>query len=177
MTFYLGTHLPNWLKDSSIDFPLFVSARRLRNRKSAIVARMPWALDSGGFSELMLYGRWKTSPIQYAMEVLEWNRSIGKMNWAAIQDWMCEPIMIEKTGLSVREHQARTINSYFDLRNLAPSIEWTPVIQGYRISEYWSHVRQYEDNGIDLRKLKIVGLGSICRRQSTGGILQMDAPP
>jgi hypothetical protein len=44
------------------------------------------------------------------------------MDFASPQDWMREPVMIERTGLSVREHQARTVANYLDLRMLAPRL-------------------------------------------------------
>ncbi len=56
----------------------------------------------------------------------------GQLDWAAVQDWVCEPFMLKRTGLSVREHQRRTVASYLDLRSLAPEVPWVPVLQGWR---------------------------------------------
>jgi hypothetical protein len=53
-TFFLGTHMPHWL--GLLDIPLFVSHRRLGRLKTLPRALGPWALDSGGFSELALFG-------------------------------------------------------------------------------------------------------------------------
>jgi len=164
--FYLGTHKPGWLWRTEV--PLFVSARRLRERVSLKPSLGPWALDSGGFSELWLHGRWETTPQQYADEARRWREGIGNLDWAAIQDWMCEPVMIGKTGLSVAEHQARTIESWHTLNRLAPEVPWVPVIQGYQLDEYLGHVEQYQRAGVDLRALPVVGLGSVCRRQAMG---------
>lgn len=51
MRFYLGTHMPHWLNDSTV--PLFVSHRRLARYRGALpTAATHWALDSGGFTEL-----------------------------------------------------------------------------------------------------------------------------
>lgn len=47
-TFYLGTHMANWLGQT--DVPLFVSHMRLRDRKTYPRALGPWALDSGAFT-------------------------------------------------------------------------------------------------------------------------------
>jgi len=168
MQFFLGSHMPNWLEQTSV--PLFISARRLRDRKTLPKASGPWALDSGGFSEITLFGRWMTPAMQYSSEVRHWMYRIPGLQWAAIQDWMCEPFVVEKTGMSVREHQRLTIHSWNLLRQLAPDLPWAPVLQGYKPSEYIDHLRQYEDAGTDLRGCKIVGVGSICRRQNTGGI-------
>lgn len=62
MIFWLGTHQPNRLERT--DVPLFVSAVRLRRRKSLPVAKGEWRLDSGGFSELSLHGEWTATPQQ-----------------------------------------------------------------------------------------------------------------
>lgn len=66
-TFFLGTHHPNWLRKT--DVPLFVSRRRLAGRTRLPRARGVWALDSGGFQELNLHGRWTVTPAHYVAEV------------------------------------------------------------------------------------------------------------
>jgi hypothetical protein len=65
--FYLGTHLPNWL--GKVTIPLFVSRRTLAPRRTLPRALGPWALDSGGFTELAMYGRWTVPATQYVAEV------------------------------------------------------------------------------------------------------------
>ena len=165
MRFYLGTHEPHWLDRAT--GPLFVSRRRLDRVKKTARAVVPWCLDSGGFSELSMFGRWETSPEQYAEEVTRYSAQLGKMEWAAVQDWMCEPFILKKTGLTIREHQGRTIQSYYRLHALAPAIPWVPVLQGFTLDEYLDHIEQYRLCGIDLRKVPVVGVGSICRRQGT----------
>lgn len=164
-TFYLGTHKPDWLGRFAI--PLFVSNRTLAPRAKYPRALAGWALDSGGFSELSLFGRWATSATRYVELTRRYAAEIGKMEWAAVQDWMCEPFMLEKTGLTVREHQSRTIDSYYELSAMAPEIPWVPVLQGYTLAEYLQHLEMYQTRGVDLRSLPRVGLGSICRRQGT----------
>jgi hypothetical protein len=165
MLFYLGTHEPAWLKRTAV--PLFVSRRRLARRKSQPRAIGRWALDSGGFTELLMYGGWRTEPARYADEVCRWRDEIGGLDFAATQDWMCEPFMLEKTGKTVREHQELTIASYLELRGLAPEAPWCPVLQGYAIDEYLDHAEQYRAAGVDLASLPRVGVGSVCRRQGT----------
>jgi hypothetical protein len=147
--------------------PLFVSRRRLAHRKELPRALGRWALDSGGFTELSTYGRWKTSPEQYAEEVRRFSLEIGVPDFAAIQDWMCEDVMLQKTGLKVKDHQRLTTASYLRLLQLAPEVPWLPVIQGRAIPEYLDHVDRYRAEGIDLTALPRVGVGSVCRRQGT----------
>ena len=164
--FYLGTHHPHWLRDERFrDVPLFVSRRTLARYKCLPRAVGSWALDSGGFTELSMHGRWTVPATTYARDVLRFRAEIGGMVWAAPQDWMCEPWITRKTGFTVEEHQRRTIDSVLELRALgAPVI---PVLQGWRVAEYHAHVEAYDRAGIDLRAEPIVGLGSVCRRQAT----------
>lgn len=175
MIFFLGTHEAHWLWSGVAPCPLFVSIRRLRRIKRWRPALTPWAMDSGGFSELSLYGRWTVSPERYAADVTRAVAEIGQMRWAAIQDWMCEPAVRMKTGLSVRDHQAMTIQSCLDLRSFAPEIPWTPVLQGWAESDYLRHVGDYRRAGIDLVAEPVVGVGSVCRREATNEVARIFA--
>ena len=168
MKFYLGTHRPYWLW--KVEVPLFISRRTL----SKVVKRTPavttWALDSGGFTELSIHGKWTINAERYAEEIEDY-RKIGGLKWAAPQDWMCEPWILEKTGLSVLEHQNRTVQNYLELKKLnAPVI---PVLQGWELEDYEQCAKLYEQNGIKLEECDVVGLGSVCRRQATDEIGQL----
>ena len=165
MRFYLGTHEPAWLSRTTA--PLFVSTRRLERRKSLPRAAGRWALDSGGFTELSMYGQWQTSPVDYAARVRRYADEIGGLDWAAPQDWMCEPFMLAKTGLTVAEHQARTIRSVLELRQHLGALV-VPVLQGYTLDDYQRHADDYTAAGFELEAEATVGLGSVCRRQATG---------
>ncbi len=165
MKFFLGTHQVDWLARSTRS--LFISAVRLRQRKRLPAARSTWALDSGGFSELSKFGHWRTGAKQYAQEVKLWSEKIGNLEWAAIQDHMCEPFILKKTGRSLLQHQEATVQSYLDLKSLAPEIPWAPVLQGFELGDYLRCVELYLKAGISLRAESIVGVGSICRRQGT----------
>ena len=124
-------------------------------------------MDSGGFTELDRNGRWSITACEFVREVRRYREEIGRLQWVPVMDWMCEPWIIEKTGLSVREHQRRTLDSYLQLQALAPEVPWVPVLQGWEIGEYLRHREQYERAGIELAALPVVGLGSVCRRQHT----------
>ena len=174
-TFLLGTHQPGWLARARV--PLFISDVRLRVYKTLPRAAAPWSLDSGGFSELQYRGRWTVTPQQYADRVRRYQADIGRLAWAAPQDWMCEPAVIDGgqygplkfagTGLSVIEHQHRTVANFAQLRELAPDLPFIPVLQGYTQAEYEHCVTLYQAAGIDLTTEPLVGLGSVCRRQAT----------
>lgn len=166
--FYLGTHKPEWLERTWV--PLFISHRRLRERVRLPRAWAPWALDSGGFTELSLHGQWETTPAAYVVAVRRYAAEVGNLAWAAPQDWMCEPFMLDKTGLTVADHQERTVANYLELRTLAPELPFVPVLQGWALADYHHCVELYDRAGVDLRAAPVVGLGSVCRRQATGEI-------
>lgn len=181
-TFYLGTHMANWLWDGSVpaDTALFVSHRRLATRTTYRAASVKdWALDSGGFTELQMYGEWRTTPQQYVTAVSRYDTEIDNLSWAAPQDWMCEdvviaggkagPITFVGTKLSVAEHQRRTVDNFVQLSDLWND-DWTnpfmPVLQGATRDDYLRCWDLYTRAGIDLANYPVVGLGSVCRRQA-----------
>ncbi|GAA4256508.1 deazapurine DNA modification protein DpdA family protein [Dactylosporangium darangshiense] len=163
--FYLGAHQPHWLAVAGV--PLFVSHRRLAGRRTLPRAVAPWALDSGGFTELSMFGRWRTTARQYTAAVRRYRDEIGHLQWAAPRDWMCEPRILARTGLIVAEHQRRTIADFLDLRTLAPDLPFIPVLQGWCRGDHLDHVAQYAAAGVDLAAYPVVGVGSVCRRQNT----------
>lgn len=165
MKLYLGTHEPSWL--GRTDVPLFLSRVRLARQKSWRRAQGPWALDSGGFSTLTAHGCWTITPEHYVAEVRRWSAAIGKPDFAASMDWMCEDIALKKTGKTIQEHQELSIDNFLTLRELAPEIPWMPVLQGRTIGDYWRHVDEWIRRGVNLVKEPIVGVGSVCRLQAT----------
>jgi hypothetical protein len=176
--FLLGSHQPGWLARAGV--ALFVCDRRLAPYRRLPVAAAPWALDSGGFTELQKYGRWTVTPAEYAARVRRYRDECGRLLWAAPQDWMCEPIVINGgragravfagTHLPVAEHQRRTVANYLRLRDLAPDLPWIEVVQGGTRDEYERCADLYEAAGIDLTAAPLVGVGSVCRRQGTAEV-------
>lgn len=195
MEFYLGTHKAVWL--TRTDVPLFISHRTLKDRKRLPKAIGPWALDSGGFTELSTCNdqcvsikpkirynahtpgpppkvkvvhsphTWNTTPAEYVAAIYRYQEEIGNLEWCAPQDWMCEPHMIEMTGKTVAEHQRLTVENFIRLRNLAPDLPIIPVLQGWELEDYSFCFDLYRAYGVDLTQEPRVGVGSVCRRQKT----------
>lgn len=171
MKFYLGTHRPGWLWEKTP--PLFISRRQLQAR---VVGRLTpgdgeWGLDSGGFTELKMHGRWTLTAKQYVDIVRPYVEGIGGCDFVAPQDWMCEPEMLAKTGLTVLDHQKRTVENFLELRALAPDLPIAPSLQGYAHPDtYLACVQMYREAGVDLRAEPVVGVGSVCRLQHTDTI-------
>jgi hypothetical protein len=163
MIFYLGTHHPNWLGE--VSFPLFVSRRRLQDRKTFPRALGPWAHDSGGFTELAMNGDWSISMREYVALVRRFHSEIGNMAWSAPMDWMCEPFMLAKTRGTVESHQRRTVINYVALMECAPDLPWIPVLQGWTHGDYLNCIDLYHRYRVPLESLPLVGIGSVFRRQ------------
>jgi hypothetical protein len=180
----LGTHMTSWagleyVPGTSVRLPnvLFYSVLRWWKRKR--FPKLPPGRvileDSGGYSALTRYGGYPFTPRQY-LEFRKRQRDAwgSQLGWCASMDWMCEPEARMRTGLSVGEHQRRTVENWEELRSLgAEEEEVVPVLQGYEPGEHLKHLELYEQRGHDLRKAPVVGVGSICRRQGTDFVFEL----
>lgn len=167
MRFYLGTHKAHHLERAGV--PLFLSRRTLAPRRTLPRAAAPWALDSSGFTELSLNGRWTVPAAQYVAEVRRFADEVGLLEWVAPQDWMTEDHVLAATGLTIPEHQRRTVASYLELEQELGELV-IPVLQGQTVDDYLRCVDLYSAAGVDLLAAPTVGLGSVCRRQDSGAI-------
>lgn len=144
----------------------FISVNRLRGRKSPFKVQN-WIMDSGAFTEVTTHGRYRTEPEEYAKEIERW-RLCGNMEAAVCQDYMCEPFVTAKTGLTVRDHQRLTIER-FDRLRAATAAPLMPVLQGFKPHEYREHLADY---GHRLAHGARVGVGSVCKRNSHPAMIE-----
>lgn len=170
-TFCLGSDRPAWLKDGALfeqGTRFFYSFNTLVNVKEPAPSAYDFDMDSGGFTRLSQDGSWDRWPAKdFVSQVRRISAGYQRLQRVAIQDWMCEPFILKKTGLSVEEHQRRTVDSYLRLRELAPDVEWMPVLQGWHHGDYLRCWEMYERVGVNLASHSAVGVGSTCRRHNT----------
>ena len=95
---------------------------------------------------------------------------------ASCQDYMCEPFMLAKTGLTVLDHQRLTIERYDalvdELDRLFDGVvpfKVLPVLQGFTIADYLRHIDMYGDR---LTLGMWVGVGSVCKRQGRPAVIE-----
>jgi hypothetical protein len=153
--FFTGLHQPS---DARHFDAAFVSVNRVRTRKSPF-AGGDWIMDSGAFTEISTHGHYRHSVAEYAKEIRRWRSP--QLLAAVAQDWMCEPFILEKTGLSVLRHQELTVERYDALLAEDTGVYILPVLQGYAPEDYVAHVRMY---GARLGPGQWVGVGSVCKR-------------
>jgi hypothetical protein len=165
--FYVGLHQPS---DAHRFGLACISINRLRGRKKPIVGCRV-LVDSGAFTELHIHGQYRHDVEEYARELHRLHsEGVVQIAAAVAQDYMCEPFMLARTGLSVADHQRMTISRYDALfgalnRLFAGKCPFPilPVLQGYKPSEYVSHLLAY---GRRLKRNMWVGVGSVCKRNS-----------
>jgi hypothetical protein len=172
--FWLGTHRARHLEESPV--PLMVTVASLLQYAHGRPEEFPkgrvqCVFDSGGYSQLSLYGEWTITPDDFGGAVYRFMDNGIMPTWVAPQDWMCEPEILAKTGLTERIHQELTTESVLYLRENFPHANWITVVQGGSPEAHLAHVEMYREAGIDLTKEHIVGLGSVCRQQSTKKIV------
>ena len=156
MRFFTGLHQPS---DAKHFDAAFVSVNRLRKRKGPFAVG-DWIMDSGAFSEISAHGCYRHPVSEYAEQIRRWSRN-GNLLAAVSQDFMCEPWIIEKTGLSVEKHQQLTIERYDALLAEDTGAYILPVLQGFAPSDYVRHLAMYGDR---LAEGAWVGVGSVCKR-------------
>ena len=130
-------------------------------------ATVPFALDSGGFIHLLREGKWTIPARDYADMAQRILVEMGKLEWAAVQDWACTPEVLESTGKSIEYHQKKTLESFLELSTLAPRVPWAPVLQGASKSSFLEHYEMHVNAGVGLEEHPIVGVGSIAKDQAT----------
>ncbi|MGF1987890.1 MAG: DUF7221 family queuine tRNA-ribosyltransferase-like protein [Nostoc sp. ZfuVER08] len=165
--FFIGSSPSMASRIISPDYPaagVMVSVNSLRDRVSDFICG-DWILDSGAFTEVARHGGYRHGVEQYYWQIKRWS-TCGNLLIAVAQDWMCESFALERTGLTVEEHQRLTVERYDQLMKLKPSVEIMPVLQGYRISDYIKHLSDY---GTRLAPGAWVGVGSVCRRNGNPG--------
>ena len=157
MRFFTGLHQPS---DAKHFDAAFISVNRVRPRKSPFQVQ-DWIMDSGAFTEISTHGYYRHDVSSYASEIRRWAGN-GNLLAAVAQDWMCEPFIVQKTGLSVPEHQRLTVERYDALRDHDTSnIYVMPVLQGFAREDYVRHIDLY---GNRLALGAWVGVGSVCKR-------------
>lgn len=159
MRFFVGLHQ---VSDAKHFARCFISVNRLVQRKSAFTVN-EWILDSGAFSTILQHGGYPHPVEQYAAQIRRWKDN-GKLLAAVTQDYMCEPHMLQRTGLTVEDHQHLTVERYDQLCQQVDGVYILPVLQGYAPQEYVQHLAMY---GERLAEHAWVGVGSICKRNST----------
>lgn len=157
LRFFVGLHQPS---DARHFDAAFVSVNRLRDRKGAFDVG-DWIMDSGAFTEVSTHGGYRHDVAEYAAQIRRWAGN-GNLLAAVAQDWMCEPWIVARTGLTVLRHQELTVERYDALMALdTAGVYIMPVLQGYEPSDYVRHLAMYGDR---IARGAWVGVGSICKR-------------
>lgn len=156
--FFIGLHQP---ADARHFDCACISVRRLWGRLKPVECDEV-LVDSGAFTEINLHHGYRSSVAEYAAELRRLHDlGVVRIAAAVAQDYMCEPFMLAKTGLTIADHQRLTIERYDALVAERLPFPIMPVLQGYAPADYARHVRAYGDRlGFGMW----VGVGSVCKR-------------
>lgn len=163
MRFFVGLHHPHVAGNFDC---AFISVNAIRKRRSPFPAN-DWIMDSGAFTTIAKHGGYPHGPSEYAAQIQRWKGN-GNLLAAVSQDYMCEPSMLAKTGLTVADHQRLTIERYDALLAEDTGVYIMPVLQGYGPEDYVNHLAQY---GARLAHGAWVGVGSVCKRNGNPGAI------
>lgn len=158
--FFVGMHRIGsaWKFDRA-----FISANRLWDYYG-LVGADEWVMDSGAFTEITKYGRYRYDVEAYAEVIKRFSTEKGLLA-AVAQDYMCEPFVLNITGLTIDDHQRLTLERYDALMQCdVGGVTIIPVLQGFDPEDYVRHVRMYGDR---LKPGMWVGVGSVCKRQGS----------
>lgn len=175
IAFYPGLHQPS---DTKHFRRACISINRLWQRRKPL-GRARIFVDSGAFTILAKHGHYPESHSveRYAQRLYELHtQGIVRIAVASTQDYMCEPMMLAKTGFTVADHQRLTVERYDALvASLArlfggpPPFPILPVLQGWTVGDYRQHLAMY---GGRLSPRMWVGVGSVCKRQGNTGTIE-----
>lgn len=166
--FFVGLHHPGDAENFKV---ACLSVNTLWTRKKPI-PNVRAFIDSGAYTIIHKHGHYpETHSVEnYARRLFTlWNEKTVSILVAVAQDYMCEPHIRAKTGLSTERHQRLTVDRYDALkaeleRLFAGPIPFhlMPVLQGQEPEDYVRHIEMYGDR---LTEGMWVGVGSVCKRQ------------
>jgi len=81
---------------------------------------------------------------------------------AVTQDMMCEQFILDRTGMSIEQHQEITVQRYEKIKGGTDAYVM-PVLQGFHPRDYIAHIKMY---GSLLSSGQWTGVGSVCKRNS-----------
>jgi hypothetical protein len=169
--FYVGVHHPRMAWPLTLrGFRVCLSANVLRGPGGEVPfvgCDEPWLLDSGAFTQVALRGGFEQSTGDYAAMI---RRFAGTgLIAASIQDYMCEPVALRATGLTVARHQALTLDRFDAIRDAGTAgVHLLAVLQGRTPDDYRRHLDAY---GTRIGLGAWVGVGSLCKRQGDPAVI------
>ena len=118
-------------------------------------------IDSGGFPSSFIYNGYNTSDEDYLRFV-----SQVYADYFALRDYPCEPQILKKFGVTVKDQILRTLDNHLSLlelyENNCVKAKPIPVIQGWKIEDYLHCLDLFQEHG--LLKFDYIAIGSTCRR-------------
>jgi hypothetical protein len=134
-----------------------------------------WALDSGGFTQIIRSGKYETAPQEYVEGVRRLIDEVGGLTFAIVQDWPCQDLALSMTGLTIAEHLELTARSTVELMSIDDSLPWAPVLTGITADDYLRCADRHAALGIDLESFDRVAVGALVGRPHASQLSVIEA--
>ena len=144
---------------SELRYPYILINFMTKNSKYVPSAEVLF-VDSGGFPSSFLYNGYNRSDLEYLHFVRK-----TKADLFALRDYPCEPQILQKYNVTVKDQIHRTLEHHIKLLELSERLEIKakpiPVIQGWKIPDYLYCIDLFKEHGLITDYMAI---GSTCRR-------------
>lgn len=159
-------------QDAPIPTHLMVNWRTQNNQ---VWAGPTWMIDSGGAPDTIIANQGHPGTIAEYLDYVEqaptkYGDDLGDVGieYFALRDWPCEPVVREELGLTVEQLQHRTLVDHINMMNAYEdrNIDAEPmaVLQGWGVRDYIEAIDAFKDHGLITDKIAI---GTLCGRQNT----------
>ncbi len=141
-----------------------VSVNSAMGRRLDLRSKSQSWVDSGAFQIIKARGYFPFGDGLYA----SWVGAMGPKFFTQL-DWPCEPAVLAKTGLSVEEHQRRSLQSANTLASSeVGDAVLVPTIQGWTVEQYLAAAENLEKIGL---WRSYMAIGSVCRRNQAAAVV------
>jgi hypothetical protein len=134
-----------------------------------------WMIDSGGAPDTIIANQGHPDTVHDYLDYVDnpptkYGDHLADVDleYFALRDWPCEPVVQQELGLDVEELQHRTLIDHINLMNAYEdrNIDAEPmaVLQGWGVHDYLEVIDAYKDHGLITDKIAI---GTLCGRQDT----------
>jgi hypothetical protein len=117
-------------------------------------------VDSGGFPSSYIHNGYSKTDEEYLRFVMK-----HRADYYALRDYPCEPQILRRHGVTVRQQIERTLTHHLKLLDMHEKMSVhavpVPVIQGWRMSDYTECIDLFREHGL---LAEYMAVGSLCRR-------------
>lgn len=149
----------------SLNYPYVLVNFMTKNNKPPRCAKVLF-VDSGGFSSSFICNGYNKSDREYLYFVKK-----TKAKYFALRDYPCEPQILRKYNVTVKDQILRTLDNHIKLLDLLEDYllkaKPVPVLQGWEVEDYLFCIDLFREHGLVGNGFDYIAIGSLCRKNTT----------